>query len=111
MKEDTPNAIIIMSHVVKKRFLMEKYFLTIQQLLDFVQLHQSLYRCQGVNVSVQNVLFDLQQQRVIQLYKAQLHGITYSLVCDFSISVSKDVARSITLRGIQAISATWIPKL
>lgn len=26
MKEDTPNAIIIMSHVVKKRFLMEKYF-------------------------------------------------------------------------------------
>lgn len=26
MKEDTPNAIIITSHVVKKRFLTEKYF-------------------------------------------------------------------------------------
>ena len=26
MKEDTPNAIIIMSCVLKKRFLMEKYF-------------------------------------------------------------------------------------
>ena len=63
----------IMNFFLNNSRLIDEFFRcksTIQQLLNLIQLHQSLDRGQSVNVGIKNVLLNLQKQWVVQLDKA-----------------------------------------
>ena len=71
-------------------FLTRKYFLKklfVQQFFNLIQLHQSLNRSQCINVDVQNVVFNLQQKRVVELNETQLHIVDLLALFDSLVEV------------------------